>query len=370
MHPGWERGARARWGIVLLLLLALGCGEDAGGAGSTRHPPADPPPPPVEDEIIGGFPARLHWRDRDHFPHLVDPQVVPAAQADWLHDEDEVIGVEVGGATRAYPANILAYYHSVDDSLGGAPILVAYCSVCASASTFDPRVGDRRLTFGFGGAVHGMSVLYDRQTRSSWHQLTGACFEGYFEGVSLARTGTTDVTTWGLWRRSHPETTVIRPPEDLMKSYLQMRGRLSGDPFLPSPLERTLAPLDLRLGPNVVVLGVRVGDALRAYATPDLIRAGGVVLDELGGEPLLVVRHPQDGTLAAFHGHPDVAMDRLSWSDEGLLVERGTGRAFDLSGRCRSGACKDFRLKRRVAVQSEWYGWSGLHPETTIWGHP
>lgn len=64
------------------------------------------------------------WGQRGpRFEPLEEPKFVPAAQADFLADNDRVLGVEGNGAAKAYPVEVAAWHHIIHDRLGGLPIL-------------------------------------------------------------------------------------------------------------------------------------------------------------------------------------------------------------------------------------------------------
>ena len=71
-------------------------------------------------EIVGGGPAK------DGIPALLDPRFLPAAEATFLTDQDQVIGVIAGGVAKAYPLRILTWHEVVNDRLGGRPVAVTY----------------------------------------------------------------------------------------------------------------------------------------------------------------------------------------------------------------------------------------------------
>lgn len=72
----------------------------------------------VEEIVFGG--ARL-----DGIPALDDPPHVAAADAP-LADDELVFGVELGGATRAYPHRYLSWHEMANDVVGGEPLTLSY----------------------------------------------------------------------------------------------------------------------------------------------------------------------------------------------------------------------------------------------------
>ena len=69
---------------------------------------------------MGGGPAK------DGIPAILDPRFIPAAEATWLNDTDDLIGVVEGDVAKAYPLRILTWHEVVNDKIGEKPIAVTY----------------------------------------------------------------------------------------------------------------------------------------------------------------------------------------------------------------------------------------------------
>lgn len=93
---------------VLLVVLVMGSGFDMDNAIVPRN------------EILSGGPPK------DGIPAILEPKFVSPAKVDFLRDSDAVIGVEIAGATRAYPIRILNWHEVVNDTVGGQPIAVTF----------------------------------------------------------------------------------------------------------------------------------------------------------------------------------------------------------------------------------------------------
>ena len=74
---------------------------------------------PVEEIQSGGPP-------KDGIPALFDPEFAPAREADFMRDDEKVLGFEIKGVARAYPLRILSHHELVNDQVGGEPILVSW----------------------------------------------------------------------------------------------------------------------------------------------------------------------------------------------------------------------------------------------------
>lgn len=102
--------------IVAAALVALACGR------------AEPPAPhgPVKVASYGPYPAAAFHMSPELFRSATDPRTAPAGQIVFLKGEDEVFGLTVSGASRAYPVVFLCYHHAVNDVLGGRSVAVFY----------------------------------------------------------------------------------------------------------------------------------------------------------------------------------------------------------------------------------------------------
>ena len=58
----------------------------------------------------------------DGIPDLRDPEMLTAADAEYLNDSDRVFGVTINGDSRAYPLRIVNAHEMVNDTVGGEPI--------------------------------------------------------------------------------------------------------------------------------------------------------------------------------------------------------------------------------------------------------
>ena len=72
------------------------------------------------DQIKGGGPPK------DGIPALTAPAYVSAAKADFMRDEEQVIGLIHRGEARAYPLRIMSWHELVNDRLGDLPVLVSW----------------------------------------------------------------------------------------------------------------------------------------------------------------------------------------------------------------------------------------------------
>ena len=63
---------------------------------------------------------------RTAFVPLDNPVFLGAEEADYLVDDDLVLGLDYDGEARAYPLQMIRYHHIVNDTVGGRPLLITY----------------------------------------------------------------------------------------------------------------------------------------------------------------------------------------------------------------------------------------------------
>lgn len=74
---------------------------------------------PLEEIVAGGPP-------RDGIPALTNPEYVPAQEADYMREDERVLGVFLNGVARAYPIRVLSWHEVVNDEFGQEPVLVSW----------------------------------------------------------------------------------------------------------------------------------------------------------------------------------------------------------------------------------------------------
>lgn len=116
-----------------------------------------------------------------------------------------VVGVEAGGAAKAYPFESLARQNPIIDTIGGVPVLLLLADDGKSVRAFERTVDGRPLEF-FVSTEGGAPRLLDAETGTRW-DFTGEAVEGPLAGRRLTRiTALKDY--WFDWKAYHPDTSV------------------------------------------------------------------------------------------------------------------------------------------------------------------
>lgn len=211
--------------------------------------------------------------------------------ANYLSDDDLVVGTFYQRFARAYPHNILWWHEIANDRIGAMSYTVTFCPLTGSAVVWSG--GEAEISFGVSGNLFNSNlVMYDHQSDSLWPQLWMQAVSGPSVGRVLDMLPFTE-TTWGQWKKMHPQTLVLSSDTGSRRNYQSYpygsyRSNNS-DTFratTPAP-DPIYATKDMTFG----IVGHNGGTS-RAYVHQDLeIKAGSrsVTSDTLNGVPLLVV---------------------------------------------------------------------------------
>jgi hypothetical protein len=238
-----------------------------------------------------------------------------------------VVGIELNGEARAYPLQFIG---------------------CRTGRVFDPTVNGALERFRLVGMDQFNAMLEDRTTGSWWRQANGEAVAGPLKGTVLGELPSRQVTL-RQWLALYPASRVMQGDPAFTAEYAQdyafergtSRSRLTGT--------------DRRSWEEKSwVVGLRVGDAARAYDWNQLLREGAID-DTLGGRPVVLA---VAGDSASFYAFVRPSADARFTVDGDSL--RALGSAYAFNGRGPAGA-----LEPLVASQEFWHSWRTFNPGTT-----
>ena len=213
-------------------------------------------------QIVRGGP------EKDGIPAIDEPVFVSAPDADFLHNSDRILGIEIDGIARAYPIGILNWHEVVNDSIAETDFAITYCPLCGTGMAFDSRINERSLNFGVSGLLYNSDVLlYDRESESLWSQILGKAVTGKYKGSSLRQIPLMH-TTWSNWKRQYPATQVLSTATGFSRQYTRNPYQGYRDSVLTYFPVTHKAPA--RYHPKESVLGLTVGDSHKAYPFVEL----------------------------------------------------------------------------------------------------
>jgi Protein of unknown function (DUF3179) len=320
--------------VSALALITVACAPEAtpppvGAPVSTVAPVLSPIPPvdtsrhsvPLEEIVFDTFdggsialsdadPATIE-RLLDAIPPIDGPSYERPDEADWLIDDDVVLGyIDDAGEAWAYPVKILDQHEILNDVLAGRPVLVSYCPLCASGIVYDRRIGDEILTFSNTSALHENDVvMVDRESGSYWWQVAGTGIVGPRTGAELSLLAS-GMFGWGDWRNAHPDGAVLVRPTGRDYS----RDRFAGYAGLVDA-GRTPFPVsdevwaDDRLAAGAIVVAVEVEGEVVAWP----VAPGGDVEVTMGERRLRVSTDGVGGAVVDAETGEELPSRTLMW---------------------------------------------------------
>ena len=127
---------------------------------------------------------------------------------DRLKPKAMIVGLEVHGASVAFPLIALREARVINHTLGGEPVLIVHQPGSDTTTAFLARVKGQTLTF--AAINEGATELTDVQTRSRWDAY-GNCISGSLRGSRLSAL-ILEPEYWFAWSEFHPGTAIYPAP--------------------------------------------------------------------------------------------------------------------------------------------------------------
>jgi hypothetical protein len=127
---------------------------------------------------------------------------------DRLKPKTMVLGIDVDGASKAFPLDALRRVRTINDVLAGKPVVVIHQPASDTTTAFVARAHGKPLTF--DAATPDASALVDRETGSRWNAY-GLCVSGPLKGSTL-ETIILEPEYWFAWSEFHRGTAIYTPP--------------------------------------------------------------------------------------------------------------------------------------------------------------
>ena len=317
----------------------------------------------------------------DGIPALDNATMIPAAEADYLNGNEPVFGISINGDNRAYPLRILDWHEMANDVIGGVPVSLAYCTLCGAGVAYDGRASNgEEYTFGSSGFLfRSNKLMYDRQTRTLWNQLTGEPVLGKLAGsdVKLSLLPVV-VSTWEAWLEQHPDTTVLDINTGYQRPYTP--GAAYGDYF---SYEDTMFPVWQRsnlLSSKNRIYALEIEDIPKAYPV-DILAAEQVINDTIGQTDLVLIASRGEITVngenqrvgqVAYNAGSEVRAyartggETFSPTPELDRVFDSKGRTWQVTEEALIGPEGEFapRINGHLAY---WFGWYSFFPQTLLY---
>jgi len=353
------------FGFLYSFMLLWGCDEEPGingnasSAGLGNQESWSIP----RDEIFDGGPGK------DGIPALTEPEFISAGEADYMGDDELVIGFVNGDEARAYPHDILDWHEIINDQVGNVNISVTYCPLTGTGIGWNREIDENVTTFGVSGLLYNSNLIpYDRSTGSNWSQIRLDCVNGQLRGREV-ETYPLIETTWLRWKEMFPSTTVVSRNTGYNRNY----GRYpygtyrTDNNFLIFPV----ANEDNRIPNKERVLGILQSGNVRVYRFSSFGDTVTVVTDKLEGSDVVIAGNREDNFMVAFINDPGDGSVLSFSAVQGqypIVMTDGEGNMWDISGRAVAGPRKETRLSAASSFIGYWFSFAAFYPDLSIYG--
>ena len=284
----------------------------------------------LDDALIPASQIFSGGPDKDGIPSIDNAKFVKPSAADFMQENDRVLGITINGISKAYPISILNWHEIVNDSIADVFFTITYCPLCGTGVAFDSNINGQVLSFAVSGLLYNSDVLlYDRETESLWSQLLAKAVTGKYRGTTLKMLPVLH-TTWIHWKDLHPSTHVLSINTGYRRSY-------NRDPYSGYEQSRDLyfpvfnkAPK--KYHPKEKVLGLVVDTVYKAYPFIELNKQG------KNGQSQKKITDSINGKSFTIHWNKKQQSGYIT-NEKGIVVP---------------------------AIQSYWFAWYAFHPDTEV----
>jgi hypothetical protein len=306
------------------------------------------------DKIKSGGPPK------DGIPSIDEPKFVKSSKAEFVSDDDLVIGIDINGEQKAYPLFIMVWHEIVNDNVGEIPVAVTYCPLCFTNQVFDRTIDGKITEFGTSGKLYNSNlVMYDRNTDSQWSQALGMAITGQMTGQTLKRIPF-DVARWSDWKSLYPDTLVLTTDTGFFRTY---GVDPYGDYYIDSRVIFPVENKDDRLFLKEKILGFD-NDIYKAYKLSD-VEKNKIINDDVGDKKIVLISlYPE--MVRAFNRITDEQILEFEYSN-GQIIDTQTKSKWNFDGESIEGQLKGKKLQREVYNPGFWFEWVAFHPDTLLY---
>ena len=353
-------------GMSIVLTFLWGCEKDNGGVGTPNgngNTNNDDWSIPI-GEVFDGGPGK------DGIPALLDPQFIQASEANYLDDNDLIVGFVDGDQAKAYPHKILDWHEIINDRVGSVNISVTYCPLTGTGIGWNRDLDGGTTTFGVSGLLYNSNLIpYDRQSDSNWSQMRLDCVNGNLKGTEIETFPLVE-TTWKTWKEMYPSTMVVSTNTGHTRDYERYpygSYRTNND-YLIFPLSNE----DSRLPNKDRVHGIVASGDAKVYPLSLFGDAVVVIEDSFKDKPYVIVGNQADNFAVSFLRGPGDGTS-LSYSpvqdQYPIVMTDEEGNMWDVFGMAVSGPRTGTQLTHARSFIGYWFSFAAFYPQVAIYEH-
>jgi hypothetical protein len=243
--------------------------------------------------------------------------------------------------------------------------------------------------------------MRDEETGTYWQQITGVAIAGPLKGSQLTLLPQ-DELSFALWKKEQPRGIVLAPVARYAAKYEKATWETEIGK-LPTVIHATKGTLPDR----ETILGIVLHGSAKAFPVSKLTPQTPVLLDSLGGEPIMLVLGPDGKSIRVFSrqiagrslefygsssaqsvgaqpaspksasvaaaqptGTQNVGTQAAAQTAEPWrLLDGSTASEWAFDGCAVSGEMKGQCLQRVDALKDYWFDWQHYHPDSAIFQH-
>ena len=299
---------------------------------------------------------------QDGIPPLRKPNMITADKVDYLEDDHIVFGIKINGDARAYPKRILAWHEMFTDTIGGISIAGVYCTLCGTVIPFRTQVDGINHTLGTSGFLYRSNkLMYDRATQSLWSTERGEPVLGPLadKGILLSYESVV-TTTWGSWRKRHPNTTVLSLDTGHKRDYSE--GAAYQEYFATDELMFNTPFNDQRLANKQEILALRFAAAPNEQLAidTDFLRKNPIYQNRIGRQSFIVFTDNSGANRVYDPGN----IEFVDYDGEQVVKDR-QGNRWKVGEEWLDNEQGE-RLNRLPYHRAFWFGWHAAFPKTRL----
>lgn len=252
----------------------------------------------------------------------------------------------------------------VKDQIGDRSINGVYCTLCGSMIAYDTKLKGKHYELGTSGFLYRSNkLMYDHSTKSMWSTIEGKPVLGPLVGKGIQLKPLTVVTsTWGEWRKRHPESTVLSLETGHQRNYgegIAYQSYFATDKLMfdvPNKLK------DKRLKNKSSILALRFGPKPKDKVafSPKLLAKKNLYHHQHKKTKVLILTD-KSGASRVYQTNEHTF---VKW-DQNKTIQDDQGQEWQLSEDALTNG-EGKKLARYPSHNAFWFGWHSAYPETHL----
>lgn len=300
---------------------------------------------------------------QDGIPPLRSPTMISATKATYLKDNNVIFGIAVNGDVRAYPKRILAWHEMFTDTVGGLSVTGVYCTLCGTVILYKNMHNGTEYTLGTSGFLYRSNkLMYDKATQSLWNTLEGKPVLGPLvnENIQLDYLSVV-TTTWGEWRKIHPDTKVLSIDTGHVRDYGE--GIAYKEYFETDELMFSVPKVDHKLKNKQEILAIKLPQETdeSIAISSKFLKRNTIYQDQINMHTFTVFTD-KSGAHRVFYTDDKVF---TSYDRRGTAID-DMGKIWTLYENYMEEKHTGARLERFQSFSAFWFGYKAAFPNTRL----